>query len=173
MIESRLGSEFFNRDVLEVAPELIGKIIVRNFDDGKLQRFTITEIEAYRGSEDLACHASKGRTNRTEVMYHHGGLIYVYLIYGMYWMLNIVTGEPDVPQAILIRGIETCYGPGRLTKKLRIGRDFYGEDLVRSRRIWIEENTSKYIIKKAPRIGVNYAGDWALKPWRYYIDELL
>jgi DNA-3-methyladenine glycosylase len=168
-----LGFDFYNRDVLEVAPELIGKILNRSFDDKTAQRFLITEVEAYRGAEDLACHASKGRTPRTEVMYQQSGLVYVYLIYGMYWMLNIVTGEPGNPQAILIRGLEGCYGPGRLTKRLLIGKDFYGEDLVKSSRLWVEDNDQTFEIKTDSRIGVDYAGEWALKPWRYYLEGLV
>jgi len=168
----RINTNFFSRDVLAVAPELVGKVLVRSFENGIAERFIITEVEAYRGAEDLACHASKGRTPRTEVMYHQGGLVYVYLIYGMYWMLNFVTGEPDNPQAVLIRGLEGCYGPGRLTKRLLIGKDFYGEDLISSSRLWVEENELKYKIETAHRIGVDYAGEeWASKPWRYYIKD--
>jgi len=88
----RLSPDFFLRDVLEVAPALIGKLLVRQFDDGRIERYRITEVEAYRGAEDLACHASKGRTPRTEIMFQEGGTVYVYLIYGMYWLLNLVTG---------------------------------------------------------------------------------
>ncbi len=91
----------------------------------------------------------------------------------MYWMLNIVTGEPDNPQAVLIRGLEGCYGPGRLTKKLSIGKDFYGENLSTSTRLWVEESSKKTIIVAAPRIGVDYAGDeWTLKPWRFFINDI-
>lgn len=172
MIERRLGFDFYNRDVLEVAPELVGKTLVRSFNMNSIQRYTITEVEAYRGVEDLACHASKGRTLRTDVMFRQGGLVYVYLIYGMYWMLNIVTGEPDNPQAVLIRGLEDCYGPGRLTKKLMIGKDFYGEDLISSSRLWVEENQQNCSIITAPRIGVDYAGEhWSLKPWRFFTND--
>ncbi len=172
MRPSRIDANFFSRDVLRVAPEILGKKLVRSYDNGIVERYIITEVEAYRGEADLACHASKGRTSRTEVMYHQGGLIYVYLIYGMYWMLNIVTGEPNSPQAILIRGIEGCYGPGRLTKRLSIAKDFYGENLITSSRIWLEDNNVKYNIETAPRIGVDYAGEeWALKPWRFYIND--
>ncbi|MHC1703110.1 MAG: DNA-3-methyladenine glycosylase [Tenuifilaceae bacterium] len=171
MNNNRLGFDFYNRDVLEVAPELVGKTLVRFFNDNTIQRFIITEVEAYRGAEDIACHASKGRTPRTEVMFQHGGLVYVYLIYGMYWMLNIVTGEPENPQAVLIRGLNECYGPGRLTKKLSIGKDFYGEDLVKSSRLWVEDNNQNVILKTAPRIGVDYAGvEWASKPWRFFTE---
>lgn len=173
MMARRLELDFYNRDVLEVAPDLVGKTLARSFDDGLIQRFTITEVEAYRGAEDLACHASKGRTQRTEVMFHHGGLVYVYLIYGMYWMLNVVTGETNNPQAVLIRGLEDCYGPGRLTKKLMIDKDFYGENLMKSSRLWIEENNHKYTINNAPRIGVDYAGElWSSKPWRFFTNEI-
>jgi len=173
MKNNRLGFDFYNRDVLEVAPDLIGMTLVRSFEGNNIQRFTITEVEAYRGSEDLACHASKGRTSRTEVMYQQGGLVYVYLIYGMYWMLNVVTGEPNNPQAVLIRGLESCYGPGRLTKKLLIGKDFYGENLSTSTRLWIEDKSKPLNIITAPRIGVDYSGnDWASKPWRFFTNDV-
>ena len=112
---NRLSSSFFRRDVLLVAPELLGKTIVRRFDSGEIKRYRIVETEAYRGEEDLACHASKGRTERTEVMYHSGGKVYVYLIYGMYWMLNFVTSEEGHPSAVLIRGIEGSSGPGEIS----------------------------------------------------------
>ena len=94
---TRLTSDFFMRDVLEVAPSLPGKLLCRRFDDGKIFARRIIEVEAYRGTDDLACHASRGRTPRTEIMFAAGGLVYVYLIYGMYWMLNFVTGEQDIP----------------------------------------------------------------------------
>jgi DNA-3-methyladenine glycosylase len=172
MNSNRLGHDFFARDVLDVAPDLLGKTIVRSFDNGIKQEFVITEVEAYRGKEDLACHASKGKTQRTKVMFQHGGLVYVYLIYGMYWMLNFVTGEPDNPQAVLIRGLAGCYGPGKLTRKLAIGKDFYGEDLSTSTRLWIEDRKKAPIIKTSTRIGVDYAvEEWALKPWRFFTDD--
>jgi DNA-3-methyladenine glycosylase len=100
----KLAREFFTRDVLTVAPELLGKILVCK-SEGEFLRYRITETEAYRGAEDLACHACKGRTARTEAMFHTGGVLYVYLIYGMYWMLNVVTGIENEPQAVLIRKI--------------------------------------------------------------------
>ena len=166
----RLERDFFVRDVLEVAPELIGKNMVVLSDDLALTRFAVTEVEAYRGTEDLACHACKGRTPRTEVMYHEGGRLYVYLVYGMYWMLNVVTGKENDPQAVLIRGVETIYGPGRLTKKFRIDRSYYGEDLTVSQRIWFEDSGAKPLVRTGERIGINYAGDyWKSRPWRYFI----
>jgi len=128
--DKKLSSGFFLRDVLYVAPELIGKIFVIRSQSSELSRFMITETEAYRGYEDKACHASRGRTKRNEIMYHSGGKIYIYFVYGMYWMLNIVTGPENNPQAALIRGIEGYSGPGRLTKALGIDKAFYGDDLT-------------------------------------------
>ena len=168
LITKKLSRDFFTRDVLTVAPDLLGKLLVCRVGD-EYHRFIITETEAYRGVEDLACHASKGRTGRTEAMYHTGGVIYVYLIYGIYWMLNIVTGLEHEPQAVLIRGLKGIYGPGRLSRALQIDKSFYDEDLTFSTRIWIEDsgNTPTYETNK--RIGIDYAGEWKDKPWRFYI----
>jgi DNA-3-methyladenine glycosylase len=103
-------------------------------------------------------------------MYHSGGKVYVYFVYGMYWMLNIVTGMENEPQALLVRGVEGIYGPGRITKRLFIDGTFYGEDLTQSDRIWIEESHLKPVYNTGPRIGINYAGEpWVSKPWRYFI----
>jgi DNA-3-methyladenine glycosylase len=166
----RLPRDFYTRDVLEVAPEMPGKNLVIRSYDGSLGRFRVTDVEAYRGSEDKACHAFKGRTPRTEIMFHEGGRLYIYLIYGMYWMLNIVTDGNDNPQAVLIRGVENCTGPGKLTKSLGIDKSFYGEDLVTSERIWIEDPGLVYSVKSGLRIGIDYAGEyWKSRPWRYYL----
>jgi DNA-3-methyladenine glycosylase len=166
----RLGREFYIRDVLQVAPDLIGKRIAMKKTEGSIMRYTITEVEAYRGEEDKACHASKGRTSRTDILYHEGGRLYTYFIYGMYWMLNIVTGLENEPQAALIRGLEGITGPGRITKALGIDRSFYGEDVVESGKIWVEETGMIHSIKTSPRIGVDYSGEyWRSKPWRYFI----
>lgn len=167
---TRLLRDFYTRDVLEVAPDLPGKLLVLKMGDGSTEKYIISEVEAYRGSEDKACHASKGRTSRTEVMYHEGGKLYIYFIYGMYWMLNIVAGGDNIPQAVLIRGVEGFPGPGKLTKALGIDNSFYGEDLVLSKKIWIEDAGLKYSIKNSPRIGIDYAGEyWKSRPWRYYL----
>ena len=166
----RLPPDFFLRDVLEVAPELIGKLLVRQFEDGRLELYRITEVEAYRGMEDLACHASKGRTPRTEVMFLEGGTVYVYLIYGMYWLLNLVTGNEGNASAILIRGIEGCSGPGRVGRKLQLDKSFYGENLFNSSRIWVEDAESVTEIKTSKRIGIGYSGEeWENKLWRFYV----
>jgi DNA-3-methyladenine glycosylase len=166
----RLSKEFFIRDVLEVAPGLIGKNLVIRTTEGTYSRYKVTEVEAYRGTEDIACHASKGRTKRTEIMYHEGGKLYVYFIYGMYWMLNVVTGEENIPQAVLIRGVESLPGPGKLTKSFGIDRTFYGEDLASSERIWFEDAGEEPEFKTGERIGISYAGDyWKSRPWRFYL----
>jgi DNA-3-methyladenine glycosylase len=167
----RLDSTVFQKDVLEVAPYLIGKILVRQFSPGHIERFRITETEAYRGEEDLACHASKGRTSRTEIMYQHGGKVYVYLIYGMYQMLNFVTSGENEPQAVLIRGIEGFEGPGKLTRYLKIDKSFYGEDLAVSERIWVEDDNNNHNYTTGPRIGIGYAGEWQEKPWRFILSS--
>ena len=165
---SRLGQGFFRRDVLEVAPDLPGKLLVRQFSDGRRISGRIIEVEAYRGTEDLACHASSGKTKRTEVMYGPGGYVYVYLIYGMYWMLNFVTGEQGIPQAVLIRGVDAIVGPGRLSRQFDIGKDFYGESLVSSDRLWVENHPGAVKVKAGLRIGIEYAGEyWASRPWRF------
>jgi len=168
----RITTDFFKQDVLDVAPALLGMYIVRQFDDGSIKKFKITETEAYRNEEDLACHCSKGRTKRTEIMYHEGGKVYVYLIYGMYWMLNFVCYNQDVPQAVLIRAVENYDGPGKVGKALQIDKSFYGEDVYTSNRIWIEKNESNSntkIITKS-RVGIDYAGKiWKNKKWRFVL----
>ena len=170
--ENRLTASFYQRDVLAVAPDLLGKLLVVRQSEGLYRRFLINEAEAYRGEEDRACHAARGRTPRTEVMYAEGGKVYVYFVYGMYWMLNIVTGKENDPQAVLIRGLEGLTGPGRITRELGINSEFYGEDLVKSERIWIEDNGEKVRFITTPRIGIDYAGSpWKEKHWRFVVER--
>ena len=167
----RLDRNFYIRDVLEVAPQLIGKTLVVRTDENTFSRFQITEVEAYRGEEDKACHASKGRTARTEVMYHEGGKVYVYFVYGMYWMLNVVTGPEGEPQAVLIRGTDQHNGPGIFTREAGINRSFYGEDLTLSDRIWIEDSRNPVKYNTGKRKGIGYSGkEWMNKLWRFYIS---
>lgn len=163
----KLKGDFFIRDVLQVAPELLGKVLVLR-SESEERRFVITETEAYRGTEDKACHAYKGRTKRTEVMFHEGGKVYVYLVYGMYWMLNFVTGTEGDPQAVLIRAVEGISGPGKLTRELAIDGSYYAEDLSGSERIWVEDKGTAVPFTTGPRVGIDYAGEpWVSKPWRY------
>lgn len=165
---NRLDIDFYKQDAVTVAEKLLGKILVRIYDDGTINRYRITETEAYMGEEDRACHASKGRTARTEIMYAEGGSIYVYLIYGMYWMLNIVTGTENHPQAVLIRGIDKVVGSGKVGRELKIDKSFYGESLLESVRIRIENAPDETDFDTATRIGIDYAGDeWKNKLWRF------
>jgi len=165
---NRLLLDFFLRDVLEVAPALLGKLLVRQFGDGRVERYRITEVEAYRGVEDRACHASKGRTPRTEVMFQQGGTVYVYLIYGQYWLLNLVTGNEGDASAVLIRGIEGFPGPGRVGRELQLNKSFYGESLITSTRIWLEDAEPVSENRTSKRIGIDYSGEWADKLWRFH-----
>ena len=171
-IMDRLNYDFYKQDALTVAQRLLGKILVRRWEDGSETRYVITETEAYLGEEDLACHASKGRTKRTEVMYSKGGLVYVYLIYGMYWMLNVVTGTNNDPQAVLIRGIDKITGSGKVGRELKLDKSYYGESLMVSNRIWIENAPDISDFISAPRIGIDYAGEiWKEKPWRFILCQ--
>lgn len=167
---TRLTADFFRRNTVLVARELLGKVLVRVFPDGEIRRYAITETEAYCGQEDLACHASKGRTKRTEVMFQPGGLVYVYLIYGQYWLLNFVTGKAGDGSAVLIRGLEGFEGPGRLGRELQIDRTFYGENLTTSFRLWLEDAEPVTNFQVGPRVGIHYAGEpWAGVEWRFKI----
>lgn len=164
-----LGDDFFARRVHDVARDLLGKYLVRDAD-GEPARFLITEVEAYDGERDLACHASKGRTPRTDVLYRAPGTLYVYLCYGVHNMLNVVTDREEYPAAVLIRGVEGVSGPGRLTKALSVGRDLNGLAASERNGLWFEESGTVVRprdIQKTPRIGVDYAGKWAEKKWRY------
>lgn len=140
---------------------------------GKRTALRITEVEAYVGEHDLACHAAKGRTARTEVLYRAGGVWYVYRCYGVHEMLNLVTGPKDRPAAILIRGVEGISGPGRLTKALRIDRRLNGAAAHPDSGLHLEDDgliVPRRAIKSGPRIGVDYAGPvWAKKPWRFWV----
>jgi len=170
----RLDMNFYALDAVTVAQQLLGKEIVRRWDNGSVSRYVISETEAYFGEDDKACHASKGKTLRTEIMYSEGGYVYVYLIYGMYWMLNVVTGEKNHPEAVLIRGINDIVGSGKVGRELKLDKSFYGESLISSSRIWIENSLDSHPIKyvSAPRVGVDYAGEkWRNKPWRFILQR--
>jgi len=157
MKNSILTGTFFHRDALEVAPDLVGKLIVRTLDDGSEVTLRITETEAYRGEEDTACHASKGRTPRTELLYGKSGVIYVYLCYGMHWLMNVITGDEGHPQGVLFRACEVYNGPAKLTKKLGIDKSFNGESFCGNPRIRIEDDGYRAEIETLPRVGINYA----------------
>jgi DNA-3-methyladenine glycosylase len=188
----KLPFDFYRRpDVLKIAEELIGKIVVTRWN-GILTSGRIVECEAYAGHIDKASHAAGGRrTNRTEIMYKSGGVAYVYLCYGIHHMLNVVTNATDVPHAILIRALEPLKGidemlrrtakpkadhtltrgPGNVCKALGIYTMHTGTSL-RSQELFIAEDGFAYPQKQilaSPRIGVDYAGKDALLPYRFYV----
>lgn len=173
----RLKRNFFNRNTVTVARQLLGKNLCRRIG-GRVIKAKITETEAYCGTRDLACHASKGLTPRTKIMFGPPGHAYVYMIYGMYHCLNFVTEKEGNPSAVLIRGIEfkslKISGPGRLCRELKIDKKLNGTDLCKSKEIWVESagwrrRDGLKNIKRGKRIGVDYAGRWKDKLWRFYI----
>lgn len=171
-----LNKSFFEKPTLEVAEKLLGKVLVRKYH-GKLLKGIITEVEAYVGPKDRASHASGGKTPRTEVMFREASRIYVYLIYGMYYCLNIVTEAVDYPAAVLVRGLKTngldLNGPGKVCRHFHIDKSLNAKTLGRKSGLWVElaARISKSKIKQGRRIGVDYAGSWAKKPWRFFIQQ--
>lgn len=166
-----LDTSFFERDCLEVAPDLVGKILSVKCEDGSVKRLRITETEAYRGEEDTACHAHRGRTKRTEVLYMSAGTVYVYLCYGVHWLLNFITADVDVPQGVLIRACETAEGPGKLTKALGIDGSF-NRTAIGSSPISVEDDGFRPHIITKPRVGIGYASpEDQAKPWRFVVGE--
>ena len=169
----RLERKFFDRNTVVVAKELLGKYLVRKTNKGVI-RVKITETEAYCGIRDLACHASKGLTPRTKTMFGPPGHAYVYMIYGMYHCLNFVTEKEGNPSAVLIRGVEGINGPGKLCRELMIDKKLNNIDLIKSKELWVEEGKKikPSQIKKAKRIGIDYAGKWKDKLWRFYLQNI-
>jgi DNA-3-methyladenine glycosylase len=191
--KAKLRREFYTRpNVLTVARELLGKLLVVPAAKGRRVSGMIVEVEAYRGPEDRASHAYGGRrTRRTETMYGRGGVAYVYFVYGMYHQFNVVSGEPDIPHAILVRALQPVEGielmrerrqqhpdhnltngPGKLCIALGIDRALDNADLLGDR-VWLEdyETVSPRRIAKGPRIGIDYAEEWIDKPWRFWIKD--
>ena len=168
-----LEEDFFNRPVVEVARDLLGINLCVRQKKGQVIKMTINETEAYDGEEDLACHASKGKTPRNQVMYGEPGVIYLYLCYGMHWLLNIVCEKKGYPAAVLLRGTLEVNGPGRLTKKLGIDGQLNRKRAVHTNGLWFEQgDLVKKEIQTGPRIGVNYAGEyWAKKPYRFWFSK--
>ncbi len=170
---------FFLRGTLSIARELIGMHLVHRTRTG-VYRGRIVETEAYQGPQDLAAHSARGRTARTEVMFGPPGHAYVYFIYGMWNCLNVVTGREGRPHAVLLRALEPLsdpaartWGPGLLCQAFRIGRELNGADLLGST-LWLEHapaGTPRVRVSRATRIGVDYAGEWADKPWRFFATD--
>ena len=174
-----LSREYFDRPTLDVARSLVGKYLVREQGRGLIAG-RIIEVEAYIGTEDKACHASKGRTARTEVLFGPPGHAYVYLCYGMHEMLNVVTEQVGFPAAILLRAVECegalIDGPGRVTRAFGIDRRLNRCDLTLGQSLWFEdrgEAVSTGLLNAHPRIGVDYAGEWAHKLWRFRLTTAM
>ena len=149
-----------------MARDLVGKILVHETEAGVF-RLRISETEAYWGVEDTACHVSKGRTPRTEVFFADAGTLYVYLCYGMHWMLNIVTGDTEDPQAVLIRACVEAPGPGKLTKKLGITGSL-NKGSILDGPLWIEDDGFRCAVLTDKRVGIGYAAQEDQdKPWRF------
>jgi DNA-3-methyladenine glycosylase len=185
----KLPRSFYGRPAVEVANDLLGKVLVRRLGRKNLSG-KIVETEAYVGPHDLACHASKGHTPRTSVMFGPPGYAYVYMIYGFYFCLNVVTEPPGYPAAVLIRAIEPLdnvglmrklrknperetnitSGPGKLCMAMSIDKQLNGADLLGTA-IWIEDRSlDAGNILTGPRVGVDYAGEFKDKPWRFFVD---
>lgn len=168
----RLEADFFHRDCLEVAPDLVGKLLIRQLPDGTILQERIAETEAYRGEEDEACHAHKGRTKRTELLYRESGLIYVYLCYGMHWLMNVITGEPEQPQGVLFRAGVVHDGPAKLTKYLQVHQQWNGDSFLTCSNLWVADDGFRPKIQTAERVGIGYAGEvWQKKQWRFLIQK--
>jgi len=169
----KLSRSFFRQSAVELAPALIGKILVRRIR-GKTFRARIVETEAYLGPDDLASHAAKGRTPRTEILFGPAGRAYVYLIYGLHEMLNVVAGEPGEAQAVLIRAARpldgwkvNLSGPGRFTRAFKITRAENGLDLTGGQLYFLDDPAYHARVVTAKRIGIDYAGEWRDAPLRF------
>jgi DNA-3-methyladenine glycosylase len=180
LITSPLPRTFYERDTHVVAKDLLGKLVIRELN-GKQIIGRICEVESYVGEDDRACHAAKGRTRRTEVMYGEAGHAYVYMIYGMYFCLNVVTEGKDFPAAVLLRAVtpvenisEKTNGPGKLCRAFAIDRTLNTHDLTKKSELIITHDGTRidqHDIIATPRIGVAYAGEDALLPWRYLYSK--
>ena len=164
-----IAPQELTRSAVELAPWLIGKLLCRRTENGTL-RLRITETECYYGEEDTACHAHKGRTARTDIMYREGGRAYVYLCYGIHSLLNITTGPDGHPEAVLVRGVEGVSGPGRVTKLLRIDRELNRAELIPQNGLWVEDDGFVPKIVTDTRVGIGYASQEDQdKRWRFLL----
>lgn len=167
----RLLRKYYRRPATELASDLIGKLLCRRTEDGVI-RYRITETECYYSEQDTACHASKGKTERTKILYEQGGTAYVYLCYGIHSLFNVVTGKEGFPEAVLIRGVEGYNGPGKVTKAMAIDRRLNGIDMVTSQELWIEDDGARPEFIADKRVGIDYATkEYRDILWRYIIQD--
>ena len=171
MTERRIEDpKIFIRPAMELAPYLAGKLLCRDMD-GRVERLRITETEAYLGECDTAAHARHGRTARTEPLYQAGGTLYVYLCYGIHWLLNVAAGETGDPQCVLIRACRGFEGPGRLTKRLNIDKRFNGKSILTLDELWLEDDGQEYSVQVLPRVGISFASpEDVARPCRFVIS---
>ena len=193
-MKKRLTRKFYTQQTLKVARQMLGKYLVRkigkNLPAGRQGKLIgkIVETEAYIGPKDKASHAfGNKKTERNKAEWLIGGHIYIYLVYGMYWQFNISTRKEGEPECVLIRALEPIIqnkklkirnlanGPGKLCRWMKLNKSFYGEDLTKSKRIWLTdgEKIKPGQIMTSKRIGIDYAKEWAKKPWRFYIKNNL
>ena len=166
----KFSAQDYYKDAVTLAPQLLGKLLCRKIGR-KTLKLRIIETEAYYGEEDTACHAHKGKTPRTRIMYEEGGHAYIYLCYGIHWLLNVVSGKKDFPEAVLIRGIEGYNGPGKLTKHLQIDKSLNGENLAESKQLWIEDDGRQISFQTVKRVGIHYASEEDQnRLWRFIIN---
>lgn len=167
-----LPISFFREDTIKVAKGLLGNFLVRK-DGQKIIKDIIVEVEIYHGPKDKASHAFRGLTKKTFPMFQRGGIWFVYLTYGMHWMLNVVTGEKNFPSAVLIRSTKNVNGPGRVTKHFKVDKSFNGLLINTTSKLWIEKSNIKIReedIRKSGRVGVDYAGEyWKKRKWNFKI----
>lgn len=166
----KLNKSFYRRPAPKVAKDLLGKYLVKKDKNG-IKKGMITEVEAYHGFDDLACHGSNGKTERNKNMFKKGGIAYVYLIYGIHHCFNVVTNGDGKPSAVLVRALDNkkADGPGKLTKELGISKDEHnGVDLTDDK-IWLEDQNKRPNIDSGKRINIDYAGKCANWPWRFYV----
>lgn len=168
----RLEEAFFARSCILVAQDMVGKLICRKTPEGEILTLRITEAEAYNGVSDTACHAYRGRTPRSEMLWRAPGTVYVYLCYGMHWMLNAITGREGEAEGVLIRACEAYNGPGKLTKYLQIDKRFNGGSFVESDLLWLADDGYRPSIRTDKRVGINYADQRDIdRPWRFIDAE--
>ena len=184
-----LTRDFYNRDTLAVARDMLGCWLVREYN-GEQMAARIVETEAYCGAEDSACHAHRRRSSRTEAMFGPPGHAYVYLVYGMHWLLNVVTEPEDSPCAVLIRAVEPMAneaamrairqatgkqlsnGPGKLTRALTIDKALYDHDMTLGKQLWISAASHEDAIATGPRVGIDYAKpEHRDAPWRFWLKD--
>ncbi len=189
-MDARIGKNFYLQPAVDLAKKLLGKYILRRDKNGRIIKGRIIETEAYIGPQDKAAHSYKWKiTDRNRIEYQEGGYIYIYLVYGMYWQLNITAAKENQPECVLIRALDPVSinqelkkriiltnGPGKVCRYLKLDKSFYGENLTKSNKIWLKKGgkIKESEIISLPRVGIDYAGAyWARRKLRFLIRDYL